>query len=51
MREALLGAALLTATGLVVRGVALWSAPAAWIVAGLLLALLATVFLTEVGGD
>lgn len=49
MREALLGILLFTAAALVVRGVALWSTPAAWVVAGLAVAGLAVLFLVEAG--
>lgn len=51
MRELLLGILLLTAGALVVRGAALIWEPAAWIVAGVLLAVLAVLFLTEVGSS
>lgn len=48
MREALLGASLLCAAGLVVRGVSMWDEASAYVVAGVLLAAVAGVFLVEV---
>lgn len=47
MREALLAVLLVTACALVVRGVAFWSTPAAWIAGGVLVAGLAYLFLAE----
>lgn len=48
MREWMLGVLLALAAGLVVRGVAGYSADAAFVVGGLLLALFAWLFLGEV---
>ena len=50
-REVALAVALALAAGLVVVGVAMWSAPLAWIVAGVLAAALSFLFLAEVGGS
>lgn len=47
VREALLALTLLTGATLVVRGVALWSVPTAYIVAGLLLAGIGYLFTAE----
>lgn len=47
VREALLALALIAATALIVRGVAVWSHGAALIVAGVLVAALAALFLVE----
>lgn len=51
VRELLLLGVLALAGYLVVTGVAMWSEPTAYLVAGLLVAVVGIVFLTEVGGD
>lgn len=50
VREALLALALVIASGLIVAGVQRWSVEAAFILAGVLLAALAALFLIE-GND
>ena len=49
-RELALAAALTAAATCIVRGVSMWTTPGAWIAAGILLAALAILFLTEVVG-
>lgn len=49
--QARLAVLLLVAFGIVVNGVRLWSAPAAWVAAGVLLAVWSVLFLLEVPHD